>query len=300
MRNSARLALCITAVLAVTVPRSSDVAAQSGARERTLFVSAVDAKGEPVEGLGPEAFVVREDGRQREILRVSPATEPMDVALFVDNSQAAAAAIPFYRDALPAFVSALTGDVRFAFIGLAERPTIIVPYTNDRALVTTAIGKIFSIAGSGMTLLDAMWESARGIRSRSTPRAAFVPIFTDNVEFTNRYSRDIVRELTRSGVSVHMVGIGRFPFQDEHSIRERAFLLDDGPKATGGQRITLLTPQALGVALQRLARELSHQYKVVYSRPDSPFSKGEVEIASGRRDLTVRGIPARGETGAKP
>ena len=57
-------------------------------RERTLFVSAVDAKGEPVEGLGPDAFVVREDGRRREVLRVSRATEPIDLALLVDNSQA--------------------------------------------------------------------------------------------------------------------------------------------------------------------------------------------------------------------
>jgi hypothetical protein len=259
MRNSLQFLLCMAAVLAVICPRNADLAAQSGARERTLFVSAVDQKGEPVEGLGPDAFRVREGGRSREILRVSPATEPMDVAIFVDNSQAAAATVPFFRDAIPAFVAALTGDVRIALIGLAERPTVIVPYTSDKALVTTATGKIFSIAGSGMTLLDALYETSRGIRSRQTPRAAFVPVFTDNVEFTNRYSRDIVRELTRDGVALHVVGIGRFAYQDEHPIRERAFLIDDGPKATGGGRITLLTPQPLTMTLERLARELSHQ-----------------------------------------
>ena len=58
-------------------------------RERTLFVSAVDKDGEPVSGLGPDAFIVREDGVRREILRVTPATEPIDVALLIDNSTAA-------------------------------------------------------------------------------------------------------------------------------------------------------------------------------------------------------------------
>ena len=42
-------------------------------RERTMFVSAVDDKGEPVPGLGPNDFIVREDGAQREVLRVSRA-----------------------------------------------------------------------------------------------------------------------------------------------------------------------------------------------------------------------------------
>ena len=38
---------------------------QSGPRERALFVSAVDARGEPVEGLSVNDFIVTEDGRRR-------------------------------------------------------------------------------------------------------------------------------------------------------------------------------------------------------------------------------------------
>src|SRR3954470_8392480 len=59
------------------------------ATERDLFVSVLDQAGTPVTGLGPDAFVVREDGRPVEVLRVSRATEPIDLALLVDNSQAA-------------------------------------------------------------------------------------------------------------------------------------------------------------------------------------------------------------------
>jgi VWFA-related protein len=290
--------IILTAIAGVTFTADSRLDAQTASRERTLFVSAVDRKGEPVEGLGPDAFIVREEGRRREVLRVSRATEPIDLALLVDNSQAVTDDITHIREALSKFVAAMGPDHRIALIGLAERPTVIVPYTTNRTQLATAIGRFFHMSGSGMTLLDALYETSRGLRSRSGERAVFVPVVTDGVEFTNRYSKDIVRELREAGAAVHAVTIGRFLYSDEHSNRERTFVLDDAPKASGGQRISLLTPQVLPATMERLARELSAQYKVVYGRPESPY-EWNVEVTSGRPDLTVRGTPARGESGAK-
>ena len=290
-------ALIAAAIAGAMLTSDSRAAAQTASRERTLFVSAVDAKGEPVEGLGPDAFVVREDGRRREVLRVSRATEPIDLALLVDNSQAVTDEITYIREALSKFVAAMGKEHRIALIGLAERPTVLVPYTTDRAQLATAIGRFFFTTGSGMTLVDALFETSRGLRSRDGERAIFVPVVTDGVEFTNRYSKDVVRELREAGVSVHAVTIGRFPYSDEHSTRERGFVLDDAPRATGGQRITMLAPQALPALMERLARELSAQYKVVFGRPESLY-EWDVEVTSGRPGLTVRGTPARRQSGA--
>ena len=75
----------LTAVLAVAIGPRLD--AQAGANDRTLFVSAVDRKGVPVPDLGPDAFVVKEDGARREVLRVSRATEPIGISVLIDNSQ---------------------------------------------------------------------------------------------------------------------------------------------------------------------------------------------------------------------
>ena len=297
MHISFRATLALVALALMAALSGTWLSAQSDSRERTLFVSAVDNKGEPVEGLGPDAFVVREDGRRREVLRVSRATEPIDLALLADNSQAASEHITFIREGLSSFVAAMGGQHRIALIGLAERPTILVPYTTDTAQLTAAIGRFFPIAGSGMTLLDGLYEASRGLRRNDSVRAVFVPVITDGVEFTSRYSKDVARELRESGIALHAVTIGRFLYSDQHPIREREFLLDDGPKATGGQRITLLAPHALPATLQRLARELSSQYKVVYGRPDSLYG-GNVEISAGRPGLRVRGTPARGEAGA--
>jgi VWFA-related protein len=288
-------------VLAVAIAASGLIApasAQAQARERTLFVSAVDEKGEPVDGLGPDAFIVRENGQRREVLRVSRATEPIDIALLVDNSRAASDEITFIREALSKFVAMMAPNNRIAIVALADRPTVFVEYTNDVARLNSGIGRLFSMSESGMTLLDGIAETARGIEKREGPRAAIVPVVTDGIEFTNRYSRDVVQALKRAGASLHVVGMGVFPHNEEHAIRERSFLLDEGPRASGGQRVTLLAPSALPGALQRLARELSSQYKVVYGRPESLFGFDELEIASARPGITMRGTPARGETGA--
>ncbi len=291
-------AVLLAAAVAVLAAAAGSSAAAQANRERTLFVSAVDDKGEPVAGLGPDAFIVRENNQRREVLRVSPATEPIDIALLVDNSQAATDEITFIREALTRFVAAMTPDHRISIIGLADRPTVFVEYTGDAARLDAGIGRLFAMSGSGMTLLDAVAETSRGLEKRSGVRAVIIPVITDGIEFSNRYSRDVVRALGEAGASLHAVTMGTFLHSDEHGIRERSFFLDEGPRKTGGQRVDLLAPSALANSLERLARELSAQYKVVYGRPDSLYGADEVEVASARPGVTMRGIPARGETGA--
>ena len=285
---------------AMTVLSSTPHASQAGRdiREGVMFVSAVDREGEPVSNLGPDAFQIREDGMRREVLRVSRATEPIDVAILVDNSAAARDDITFLRTALSNFVARITTGNHVAVIALADRPTILVDYTDDTKRLTAAVGSLFAMSNSGMTLLDGIYETSRGLARRETPRAVIVPVFTDGIEFTNRYSNDVVKALQEQDVALHMVTIGQFYHSEEHSTRERSFLLDAGPRGSGGQRISLLSPHGLDDALQRLARELSSQYKVVYGRPQSLIAPERAEVSSARAGVTMRGARARGESGA--
>jgi VWFA-related protein len=288
--------VCIGALAGVKATPGAQEA--RGSRERALFVSAVDKDGEPVLGLGPDAFVVREDGVRREVLRVSRATEPIDIALLVDNSTAASEEITFLRDSLSKFVAKMATGNNIAVITLADRPTIAQDYTNDPKRLSDTVGRLFPMPQSGMTLLDAIVETTQGMGRRETPRAVIVPVITDGIEFTNRYSKDVVAALERVDAALHIVGIGQFVHNEEHGIRERSFLLSDGPAKSGGQQITLLSPHGLDPALQRLARELSSQYKVVYGRPQSLIPPERTEVSSAKTGVTMRGAPARGESGA--
>jgi len=263
-----------------------------------MFVSAVDSKGEPVTGLGPDAFIVREDGVRREVLRVSRATEPIDIALLVDNSAAVDGEITFVREGLSKFVAKMAPGNNVALIALAERPTILVDYTSDPKRLSDGIGRLFPTSQAGMTLLDAIVETSQGMAKRETPRAVVIPVITDGVEYTNRYYRDVVDALRKVDAALHAVTIGQFPFSEEQGTRERSFLLDGGPRLTGGQHVQLLSPHGLDPALQKLARELTSQYKVVYGRPQSLIPPERIEVSSARAGVTMRGARARGESGA--
>ena len=300
MRTSPRpiLILALVCATALTGFGIRTSAQNRETRERALFVSAVDKDGEPVSGLGPDAFIVREDGARREVLRVSRATEPIDIALLVDNSTAASQEITFFREALSKFVAKMAPGNNIAVITLADRPTIVVDYTSDTKRLSDATGRLFPMPQSGMTLLDGILETAQGLARRETPRAVIVPVITDGTEFTNRYSNDVVAALDRVDAALHIVGIGQFIHSEEHGIRERSFLLNDGPAKSGGQYITLLSPHGLDPALQRLARELSSQYKVIYGRPQSLIPPERTEVSSAKTGVTMRGAPARGESGA--
>jgi VWFA-related protein len=287
---------CATALAGFGIQTSAQQ--DRGSRERALFVSAVDKDGEPVSGLGPDAFIVREDGVRREVLRVSRATEPIDIALLVDNSAAADDSILQMRDALKRFVAKMAAGNNIAIVALADRPTILVDYTSDVKRLDNAVGRLFAMATSGMTMLDAIVEVARGLERRETPRAVVVPVINDGVEFTNKYHRDVIKALQAANAPLHAVAVGNFYVSNEDAIRERSFVLDIGTRESGGQRISLLSPMGLQTALDKLARELTSQYKVVYGRPQSLIPPEKLEVTSARTGVTVRGTPMRGQPGA--
>ena len=187
---------------------------------------------------------------------------------------------------------------QIALVALADRPTILVDYTSDQKRLEAGIGRLFSMSTSGMTLLDAIVEVSRGLGRRETPRAVIVPVINDGVEFTNRYHRDVIDAAKAANAPLHAVTVGSFYATGEDTVRERALVLDLGTKETGGQRATLLTPMGLDNALDKLARELSSQYKVVYGRPQSLIPPKKLEISSARNGVTVRGTPMRGQPGA--
>jgi hypothetical protein len=295
--------LAATAVaVALLLSAGHGVRAQAGARERTLFVSAVDGAGKPVEGLTPADVVVREDGARREVLRVSRAVEPMDIALLVDNSAASGDLLLPLREGLTRFaatIAAAGGGHNIALVGLAARPTILVDFTTSPTQLTTGIGRLFPERSSGMTLLDGLVEISRGLERRDATRAVIIPVVTDGIEFSNRYYRDVLAAMTQAGVGLHAITIGTFPLSDDDAARNRSLVLDEGPRTTGGQRVVLLSTSAVPAALDKLATELLAQYKVVYGRPESLIPPQKTEVTSSRAGTTMRAMPARGQrTGA--
>jgi VWFA-related protein len=295
-RTLSAIGVVCLAALSLTGARP---AAQGDLRERTLFLTVVDRTENPVEGLAPDDFVVREDGVRREVLRVSRATEPLDIAVLVDNSAASVDLVPRVRPALKAFIAAMTPRHSVAIVALADRPTIFADYTMNAQTLVTASERLFTMPTSGMTLLDGLTEVSDGLRRRESARAAIVPIVTDGIEFSNRRNKDVIAAITRAGASLYPITVGRFmTVTAGDPMDERATVLASGPEATGGRRQSLLASQAIETALANVARQLNAQYKIVYSRPEMLIPPEKIEVSSGRAGLTVHATPARAAGGS--
>lgn len=280
---------------AVALVISVVLAAQSA--ERILYVNVWDrATRAPITGLGTDAFAVREDGLAREVLRVTPATSPMSVAIVVDNSQAATPAIADLRKGLSALVKSLDGIGPVALITVADRPTILRDYTTDQKQLQAAANGVFALPGSGATLLDAIVEVSKGLSKRDTDRAAMVIVTGENREFSNRHYQDVLDELKKSGAQMHALvlnGPGGTSLGDE--ARNRASVLDLGPRTSGGTREDILTSQAFEVKLRELAAILKSQHRVVYSRPQTLIPPEKIEVSATKPGQAASGAPARGQ-----
>jgi hypothetical protein len=282
------------AAFAVLAALLSTTLLYAQAQQRVVYVSALDKTGAPVAALAPTDVIVREDNVAREVLRVAPADEPMQIALLIDNSQAAEPFIRDYREGLGAFVTAVTAGTEsgmrneVAVITVGERPTIAQDFSFDRTRLLAATGRIFSTMGSASYLLDGIIEVSQGLSKRGAMRPVIVAITTEGPELSDRDYRQVLDPLRVSGAALHVLVIGR-PINNEH---DRGVVLTEGPRNSGGQYDNLLAPTALTSRLKQLANELTHQFRVTYARPQRLIPPERVTVSSAKPDLIIRGTPA--------
>lgn len=257
-----------------------------------MYVSVLDDKGAPVADLGPSDFQIREDNVVREVLRVTPATDPMQLVLLVDNSQAATEFVRDYRTALTVFVDAVIeanagGKHLLSIVGVADRPTIFTDYTFSRTELAKGIGRIFATTDSASYLLDGIIEVSRGLLKRRPERPVIVALTTEGPELSQRAYQAVLEPLRASGATLHVIALGR-PRNTSH---DRSIALTSGTRETGGRYDTVLVGSALTARLKDLATELTSQYLVTYGRPRTLIPPERFTVRATRPRLVARGRP---------
>jgi Ca-activated chloride channel homolog len=282
----------VVVALAIVVAAHPIVASEP-TEDRSIYTSVLDENGAPVTTLTAEDFVVRENGVEREVLDVRRATDPLQIAVLVDTSEAVRPHVNDLRTGLRAFLAAIHGFQELAIYEFGERPALIADYTRDQARQTAAVGELFARSGTGAYLLDAIVQAARDLRKREGRRPVIVVITTEGPEFSDRYHQTVLDEVRKTGATLHSFIFDQpsTPLFDSGRW-EREFTLAKGAKETGGRREYLLTSMALGDRLRELSAELRNQYQIVYSRPESLIAPESVEISVKRAGLTARGAQA--------
>src|SRR5262245_6545012 len=174
MRRTVRLlsSACTLAVLlgAGAFPRAFSI---TEPRTRTVYVTALDAKGAVVTDLTAADFVVKEGGKEREIVKAAPATAPMEVAIIVDDNGSGLFRVPVAN-----FLNKLLGHGEFAISTVTGQTMKVVDYTKDVQALRAAIDKLMARPATpdGGQLLAGISEAAVELTRRKAERPVIVAL----------------------------------------------------------------------------------------------------------------------------
>jgi hypothetical protein len=282
--------------IAFTAALALPISAVAQAKPTDIYVSVVDSKGEPAAALTADDFRVREDGTAREVLKAGPATEPLTVALLIDDSQAASPALQMIREAVDGFIAALAGKAEISLVSIGERPTIVADYTKDQKRLQDAAKRVFPRSGAGAYLMDAIVDVSRGLQKRKAARPVIAVLMMENsVEFSNRHYDNVLGELAKGGATLHVVSLGQPSGSLSDELRNRDQVVAIGTERTGGRRDNVLALTSAAPKMKQLAHELLNQYVVTYARPDTLIPPEKVDVS-----VTKAGLSARARTRTAP
>jgi hypothetical protein len=292
-----RTSISLLAVsLAALVGLAAPVTAQP--RERELWVSVLDKDKHPVTTTPqPQDLNVREDNVAREVLRIVPASDPIQIALLVDNSQASTRYIQRMRDGLNGFIDrTANGKNEISIVTMGDRPTLMVDATTDAdKLKKNGANRLFAQPGAGTYMLESILETTKGFRKKESPRPVIVVLLTDGIEFSNQHYDEVLKALKDSGTELFVLQVseGSDPNAQVDAVRNRNMVIDRGTRESGGRRENLLSEMAIPDAMSSVAEELLHQFKVTYGRPDSLIPPEKITVEAKNAAWTARGVPVR-------
>jgi Ca-activated chloride channel homolog len=240
-----------------------------------------DGKGRFVRDLTRDAFRVFEDEVPQKISNFASENIPLEIMVAVDVSGSMTSAMPVVKEAVKKFLSALRPTDHVTLLSFNDNVFTLARPTVDLAGRLKAVDRMAPWGGTA--LYDVVIKAIDQL-GKQTGRRALV-VFTDGEDLNSRVTADAAeRRVEASDVVVYPIGQGRAP-----KVGTLKRVLEQLAQRSGG-RAFFEDLDGLDDVFKSIVDELSNQYLLGYSRPDSArdsrWRKLKIEVPG--RDVRIR------------
>jgi VWFA-related protein len=277
MTRALTASLCFTvAALTVSLQSGATVHARGAETVRTVYFSALDDKGAPVTDLAPADLTVKEGGKAQTVASLKAATEPMQVAIIVDDGGTGV-----FQMAVAQLLETMQQHGQFAISALSPQAQKLVDFTQDANPLRTAIGQLGQrgrVTPDGEQIIDAVADAANQLEKRNAARPVIIVMTVHGETAQSDRADSAMKAITASGASLSVVYATGL---------ELGRVLGDGPKQSGGFTDRAGGSQAAGEAVMKMANNLMHQYALTYNLPDGAKTNDKLELKTTRKGVTL-------------
>jgi hypothetical protein len=298
-----RLISTIAGVVAVSaLITGASVRVGRAESSRTVHVTAIDKKGNPVIDLQAAEFEVKVGGKTLEVVSAGRADTPLRIALLVADAGTGG-----FQAGIANFIRQLSGSAEFALISVVVQPETIVDYSSDNGLLGAGLRRLGPRGlERGAQILETIQEVTRHVRREGT--RPVIVVMRVGGEASTTLSGQVVREqLRKSGAILYVIStVGaqraapsaarqglsteQAQLHDDEAVESAhnlALLLGDGSRESGGRHDQVMSTTLIPT-LERLANELLNQYALTCALPSGVKPTDKLSVASKRKGVTIR------------
>jgi VWFA-related protein len=138
----------------VKLPPPGEIATALTPLLMRVNASVTDRNGRAIPGMRDSDFAIYEDGSERKIVEVTPATEPFNLVLLLDVSGSVEERIDFIRKAARDFLNTASPQDRISIISFCDDIKVISGFSTDRSLLSRKLDELD--AGGATALYDSL------------------------------------------------------------------------------------------------------------------------------------------------
>ncbi len=259
-------------------------------------VLVTDRDGNPVSGLSPEDFEIREDGRSRPAVALRTAYDvPLVLGLAIDSSDSMLPTWSRLKYIARNFLAtALTPGDRAFLVDFDDTVRLVQPLTSDRPLLSKRLDRLIPMGGTALN--DGLLFSL--LQYRSEPGRRALVVITDGADQHSRSRPEQSSDFAeRLGLPIYFIELdnSRAGTSDAAARRRNRERLRRIAEETGGRLFhlelhggTRWWAEPIEQVFEQIEEDLRHQHVLTYYTDQPHGAPVEPEIRVTRRGLKRR------------